>query len=1169
MLALAVLIAVPIFSVSANGNGAFDLRYGTGDDRDTILFADALFDLLYPDAPALTIGEAAYLRGETSLALRYRSDIPDSLVNTVYNGDAGTLTVTVPAHSYVAENGETVTWVPVSVSMDGAPAIGFSEQDGQYTATYGDLWYSDAFDLTVTFVWNGVIPAPAADALLTASGSAASAAVAALGAYVPEKANYDANKAAYDAYVGAAAVYGENKAAYDAYLARKAAYDAEAAAYGAYLAEKADYDAKIGAYEENRERQETYERALTAYYAYEEQRKQNTVLYDKYEEYRDAITQITARLGILESMFVADSHGWQFYGSLMGGTVDSVLEKRSELMSLRVSAAYIDNAKEATDALRELMRGYAELRNGTYPNELAKSTALFAYYCEHYAELRDRTAQLFDNIHAIYSYPAVRKTMENEPRTKEKVPHFRQFLAQLYVIKSCLNDIETLDPSWTLPQSSEPLSGLVEKPLFPSDVNRADPTGVAIPTEEIALGEELPEPVEKPTRDFIELEDPRIWGEPEQVADPGAAPTAVDDPGEAPVPVEYPGEEPIEPDLTEAERALAEEMGSGTLPIRSAGGSAIPFTLTCTVMARRSIRNCKTVTFYDENGAPIALREVDYGGEITDPPILHRAEDGAYSYTFLGWIPYGSRKETPVSFAGVTENLSLSPLFSRRAKTYEVTWSVAGRSAVEYYRYGETPVCPLDPASAWNDPSKVYTFTGWDHEPQTVTGTAVYVACYESAAAYYTVTWDLGDRSISERLPWGATPNDPGDPERTTDNSVYTFRGWDHPIGIVTGDATYRAVWNVIPLVANATGEACRTEQTETTVTVYPEQDVIDLSTVSAYARSEGKTLLLRRGAVALSFTPAELERLFDAHCTKLVFFAETIGADESVLFRVGCRNSLGREVKTGLSFSVVARYPAAEGLYTMAYRVNEGSLADEIEATRYAGGRTVFTVGEGETVLCRPEYLLQYTDENELCNPTLLPKHAEKGATVSLATHCAYGYEVSGATLVYANGRTEEVGPVFSMPAERARVLLKVTPITYHVTFSVDGKIVSEQDLPFGEEVTLPPDPTREDDGEYRYLFAGWSPYVTRRATGEDRSPCYVATFSATPLAKETFRVKGGSFFLSPLFLGAVALVLVTVAAVVLVVFRKKIFRKRQKNGESTKADAAEKDPAAKNGEG
>ena len=1167
MLVLAVLAAAPLFSANADGSNAPDLRYGTGDDRDTVLFADALFALIYPDAPALTPGEAAYLRGETSLALRYRSDIPDALVNTAYNGDAGTLTVSVSAYSYVAENGETVRWVPVSVSMDGEPDVALSEQDGQYTAVYGDLWYSDVFDLTVKFVWNGTLPAAAADALLTEPSAAATAAIAARGAYETEKATYDAHKAAYETYLEAKTAYDAGKSDYDAYLAAKSDYDVRKAAYDVYFAEKAEYDAAVAAYDANSERQAAYERALTAYYAYEEQRKQNVALYDRYEEYVNAMEQIAARLGVLESMFVSDSHGWQFYGSLMGGTVDSVLEKRAELMSLRVSAVYIDNAKEATDALRELMHGYAELRNAAYPSDFAKQTALFAYYCEHYAELRDQTARLFDNIHAIYSYPAVRKTMESNPKTKEKMPHFRQFLAQLYVLKSCLNDIETLDFDWTLPQNDEALTSLVEEPLRPTDTNRADPTGVAIPTEEIALNGELPEPVEKPTKDFVELEDPRLRGEPEPIADPGEAPPAVADPGEAPDPVEPYGEKPVEPNLTAAERALADEMKNGELPARSPNGGEVPFALTCTVDARRSIRNCKTVTFYDENDTPVAVREADYGAEITDPPSLRRTEDGAYSYTFLGWIPYGSLEETPVSLANITENLSLSPLFSRRAKTYEITWSVAGRTAVEYYRYGEVPICPFDPVGAWNDPSKVYTFTGWDVEPQAVTGTAIYTACYESATAIYTVTWDLGNRSVSEQLSYGATPHYAGSTERATDHSVYAFRGWDRPVSLVMGDATYRAVWEVTPLVANATGEACRTEQTETTVTVYPEQDVIDINTVSAYARSEGKTLFLRRGAMALSFTPAELERLFAARCTKLVFFAEPTGSEGGMLFRVECRNSLGRELQTGLTFSVVARYPASEGLYTAAYRVDGAGNRTEIDVTRYAGGRAVFAVGEGEAVVCRPEYLLQYTDENELCNPTLLPKHAEKGTTVSLATDCAYGYEVSGATLVYASGRIEEVGPVFSMPAERVRVLLKVTPIVYRVTFSVDGAIVSEQELSFGEAVALPPDPVKEDDGEYRYLFAGWSPYVTR-ATGEERSPCYVATFSATPIAKDTFRVDGGSFFRSPLFLGATATVAVIAAAVVLIAFRKKIFRKRGKNVGKGTENATEKAPAAKDGE-
>ena len=1139
-----MLLLIPVLSLQAEADGISDLRYGTGDERDTILSADLLFDLLFPDEVPLTAAERAFLRGETAFSFRYRSDIPDSVVETVYNGDEGTLTVSVSAYSYCAENGRTVVWTPQTVCMDGEEPLDLTLEGETYVTVYRDIWYSDTFDLTVTFTFQTEIPSDLGDTLLTKAGTAAAQALDTRRAYDTDKAIYDAQKSAYEAYVTEKATYDEQKTAYEAYIDAKEAYDAKKAAYDAYVIEKAAYDAAYAAYEQNRARQEAYNKALTAYYAYEAQRQQNAALYERYEAYQSTMEQIESRIAILNSMFFEDSHEWVFYYSLMGEIVTGVLEKRAELKSLRVSSEDIDGAKEATEALRALMPECYDLWRASYSSKFEKEITLFQYYAEHYTELRTQITKLFHHIYSIYSHGSVQTAMENYPQTKEQIPHFRQFLAQLYVLKCCLNDIETLDPSWKIPMGTEPIESILEGPLFLTDSNQADPTGITIPTEEVILDESLLKPVEKPEKDFVEVEEPGL--EPEAVADPGEAPAEVADPGEAPAAVAEPATEPPVLSLTEAELLLASESENGTLPSRSPRGVEQTLLLSRDVTATRSIRNRKTVTFYDWNGAPISVREIDYGDEIADPPTLVRP-DAAYSYTFLGWIPYGSDEETPVSFAKITENLSLSPLFSSRAKIYTVEWVFEGRpeqtKQTTYWKYGEIPVCPVDPT--WSgDPAATHTFMGWDREIGSVTGNTIYTAQYETSPAVYTITWDLGDRIETEQLPYGATPSYYGLPTHTADENCYEFRKWDHAIGQVKGDATYTAVWRVLPLIANAAGDACRAEHTETTMTVYPEDDTVDLTVASNYARSSGKTLLLQRENLTLSFTPEELERLSNAFCAQLEFSVESSDTD-AVRFYISCRNSLGKTVKTGLSFSVTVRYPETDA-YTVAYRVVQDGDLEEIDLKRYAGGRSTFSVRENEEVVCRTEYLLQYTDESDNCNLILLPIHARTGTEVLLATDCAYGYEISGATLVFASGRTEEVGTTFTMPAEPVRVLLHVTEIIYHVTFVVNGEIISEQTCRFGEEVQVPANPEKADSEEYRYLFTGWSPRVTR-ATGENRNPVYTASFSETPVSSEKI-AKGYSIFETPLFFAAVGVVLMFVAAVVLIVFRKKIFRKKPK---------------------
>ncbi len=1145
---LILMLAVFSLSVTAEGAASADLRYGRGNETDAVLTADALFTRLFPEELPLTAAETAFLREHDEWSLRYRSEIPDSVVDTAYDGSAGTLTVTVLPHRYTAENGETVVWIPQTVVMDDGEPVTLKPVGDAYSAVFGEMWYSEEFELTVTFAWRVELPAMVTDAFFGAH-AVAERTLGELRAYETFKVTYDEQKNAYEVYLAQKSAYEQRKSAYEVYLSVKAVYDEKKAAYDAYIAEKKDYDERVAAYDENSAKRKAYEKALTAYYAYEAKRQENAALYDRYIAYQTTMQSIEERLGIMESMFVADSNGWQFYGSLTGGTVDSVVEKRSELKSLGVSGKLINDAKAATDALRELLGGYAAIRNASYPTGFEKTAALFEYYCVNYTELRTQTAKLFDNIYAIYSHGMVQSTMENHPEIKSRVPHFRQFLAQMYVLKSCLNDIETLDLSWTLPLDSEPLSDIVEESLLLHDVNRADPAGITTPTEAVEMDETLfPEPVEKPTKDYVEMTDPRLAGEPEAVKDPGEAPAPVAEPGDAPTPVDPPAAEPTAPMLTDAERALASELEKGSLPERTAKGTSETLTLIRRVNAERSVKNLKTVTFYDADGEALETRYVEYGDGISDPPAISVPEDGAYTYTFLGWVRFGSDDEEPIRLTDIRENLSLAPLFAKRAKTYAVTWLVGGRTTVEFYGYGQVPVCPVDTARA-STASTVYTFVGWDREILPVTATATYTAQYETSPATYQILWDLGDRTVSVWLPYGATPDFQGTPTRAADDCIYEFRAWDHAVMRVTGTETYRAEWRVTPLGVDAGGATVSAEHTDDSVILSMQGETVDIAAASVYARDEGKTLRLRRGELEISLTPAELEQLSSAFCTGVELSVEPADSEEGTFFRIRCSNSLGRELTTGMLFTVTVRYPAAEGLYPVAYRIGEANgkeLRTELALARYAGGRATFTAREGERILCRPEYLLQYTDESDLCNPTLLAAYAEKGAEISLETDCAYGYEVSGATLVYADGRREEVGATFLMPAERVQVLLHVTQITYHITFVANGKIISEQDLFFGDEVEIPADPERSDDQSYRYLFTGWSPVVTR-ATGTRRNQTYTATFSKTPLSAGEIRVHTWGFFRTPLFFGLVAGTVALITGTVLFLFRKKIFRKNK----------------------
>ncbi len=89
-------------------------------------------------------------------------------------------------------------------------------------------------------------------------------------------------------------------------------------------------------------------------------------------------------------------------------------------------------------------------------------------------------------------------------------------------------------------------------------------------------------------------------------------------------------------------------------------------------------------------------------------------------------------------------------LFRRSAHNnkviYQIDWDTDGDGDVdetEYVAYGETP--SHEDGSKASTTDTVYTFTGWDPEIVTATGTATYTARFSSDTRTYTATVPTGE----------------------------------------------------------------------------------------------------------------------------------------------------------------------------------------------------------------------------------------------------------------------------------------------------------------------------------------------------------------------------------------------------------------------------------------
>lgn len=92
-----------------------------------------------------------------------------------------------------------------------------------------------------------------------------------------------------------------------------------------------------------------------------------------------------------------------------------------------------------------------------------------------------------------------------------------------------------------------------------------------------------------------------------------------------------------------------------------------------------------------------------------------------------------------------------------------------------------------------------YTFAGWNEEVMAAQENKTYVAVWKSNnPEKYTITFDAnggtfsnGKNTISQTVEEGDMPKEPETPTR----EGYQFIGWDSNISLVTGNKTYKAVW--------------------------------------------------------------------------------------------------------------------------------------------------------------------------------------------------------------------------------------------------------------------------------------------------------------------------------------------------------------------------------------
>ena len=1126
---LCLCMLVGMFVPAAAGETLPSLDYGIAGREDNTTYSTLeLYEALFETQP--TDADGAYL-GTTDITFTYNSNVPNSLLSTEYNSETGTLAVAILPYTYVAANGETVTWLPQSATIDGEE-LTLTEENGVYRCGKDNLFYSEDFDMQVKYAWSVTIPEEIIRELRTVSFRTGSAALATLSEYEQAHAQYTAAMERYEAWQE----YLAWKQVYDAYLEEAEAYRVAKEAYDAYCRDYAQYEKDLDHYE-----------AWQEYFDYSEATADKIEAYNKYMAYLTQMEPVTAKLALLESLFVSDSNGWQMYGSIMGGSVTEVLLNEDLLVNkLGYGESFIRLAGDSTVELRKLLPEYAKLRNAKYDSEHDRVAALYGYYAKNYQALKTNFTNLYSVLYELYQDATVMLYIMGSG----KQAHYVQFVGQLYVVSTCLDENGNRNSSWKIfnGKADVGLSAVVE-PIHLLKDGVWDPSTSPMP--EKADYAEYVAPMDPPAGDPPS----KRPVEPVKVDNPGDAPIEPENPYQHGIPTEeeHPGEAPVAPVFDTLTLALMEEIRTGVLTEYQ--GSMNPVTLSFETVAQKtvSIRNLKTVSFYDAHGNFLESFQINYGESI-NYPLPERESTAQYHYHPIGWI---SIDGSSVDLVSVTGDLSLMPAYSKQLRAYTVTWILDGEVVTET-RYYDDKTLPTPPAK-WSLATREqghyrYTFSGWDTEIKPVTGDATYRGEMIKTLRDYTVTWVLyGDKVVTETWQAFSTPIFTGDTSRPADSRTYRFIGWKGPLGTLQGDTVYTAQYESTKLALGGSGAVMDVVHRDTEIAVHATVPSLDISAAVDFALEEGKTLsVLWDGGFSLFFNTEELEAFDHSDCRHIVLQRTEEGP--AVRYELNFYSSAWKQLdKMSGGMTVTLPYERSEDRETVFFIMGENGWERISDRTVRVAGSTQFRRVYSYDISVAP---------NKQCNTVSMQTQAVAGERVSLKLKCVFGYEVSGAKVLDAAGNVIPVDKdlTFLMPEGPVSITLDVTEIKYTVTFIVNGKVVSSAVYALNEEIKVPEAPAPESHDGYVYTFISWGD-VPAVAAGSVRDMVFEATFSRAQENVDYDAGDGGSMLFDVYLPIAGVVILLLIGGLITWRVLKKRKKKKAAEEAAQNAEASEKD--------
>ena len=538
-----------------------------------------------------------------------------------------------------------------------------------------------------------------------------------------------------------------------------------------------------------------------------------------------------------------------------------------------------------------------------------------------------------------------------------------------------------------------------------------------------------------------------------------------------------------------------------------------------------------TIRFENEDGTLLASQQVAVGQipSYDETPI--KVADNEHEYTFTGWSP---------AVVEVTGDATYTAIYTATLRKYQITWLNDDNTQIDQteVEYGVVPT-HANPTKE-NTAEYTYEFTGWDVTPVAVTGTATYKATFSATLRKYMITWlNDDDTQIDQtEVEYGVVPTHANPTKENTAEYSYEFTGWDVEPVAVTGVATYKATFSVtknkyqitwlnddntqidqteveygiVPTHANPTKENTPEYSYEFTGWDVEPVAVTGVATYKAtFSATKNKyqiTWLMDDGSVIdqaeveYGSTPAHANINKESTAKYTYTFKGWSPAVSSV---------------TGEA-SYIAQFDSVINKYTVTFYFEDGVTV--IKSTEMAYGEvpsidiTPSRVAEEHYYYVfagwSPELTEVMSDASYTAIFNKKPKEYEIlfkdwNGTQLLKANVAYGTmpEYTGATperrgnAHYSYTFTGWSPELTEVTGNATYTAVYETVVNmYTVRFlDEDGTELENQLVAYGVVPAYQGEtPTKEDDEEYRYVFAGWSPRVT--AVTSDAA--YYATYTA-----------------------------------------------------------------------